>query len=276
MPLKPDHYAVIGNPIAHSLSPTIHALFAAQTGQAIEYGRLLAPLDGWVSCVEAFRQAGGRGLNVTVPFKTMAHAYATVCTERARHAGAVNTLTFWDDRVEGDNTDGVGLVRDLVERIGVSLAGARVLIVGAGGAARGVVMPLLEAAVARVHVANRNEAKARSWVAPMAQIPLAQGRLTCSALEAAQGGFEIIINATSAGLDGTAPLLAETVWYEASLALDLVYGDEPTPFMAQAQAAGCACVEDGLGMLVAQAAVAFEGWRGVRPDMASVYAALRG
>lgn len=277
MPLKPDRYAVIGNPIAHSRSPEIHALFAAQTGACMEYVRLLAPPDGFVTTVAEFRAAGGCGANVTVPFKTEAWAYATRHTARARLAGAVNTLAFEGAQVLGDNTDGVGLVDDIQARMGLPLAGLRLLIVGAGGAARGVVGPLLEAGVAQLTVANRTPEKAREWVALMhEQLPQTSAkRLSVSGLDDLTAGFDVIVNATSAGLSGSAPAVPVAAWSGVRLALDMVYGAQPTPFMQAARQAGCAQVADGFGMLVGQAAAAFELWRGVRPALGPAYRALR-
>jgi shikimate dehydrogenase len=276
MDSKPARYAVIGNPVAHSRSPAIHAMFAAQTGQHIEYGRLLAPLDGFHAAVESFRAEGGRGLNVTVPFKPEAHAYATVLTPRAAVAGAVNTLAFEANRVLGDNTDGAGLVSDLRERLGIELKGARLLLLGAGGAARGVLQPLLEAGVEQLVVANRTGARAvamRDDV--LARLPAASARLQAGGLSMAQGRFDIVINGTAAGLSDAAPEVPESVLQHARLALDMVYGAQPTAFMRLALNAGCPQVEDGLGMLVGQAAESFALWRGVRPLTAPVHAAIR-
>ena len=271
-----DRYAVIGNPVAHSRSPAIHAQFARQTGQDIAYERIAAPLDGFVAAVEAFRAAGGRGLNVTVPFKVEAFAYCQHRSPRAAAAGAVNTLAFREDGVHGDNTDGVGLVRDVEQRLGFRLAGARVLMLGAGGAARGVLAPLLEAGVARLVVANRTAARAVE-LAALAGDARASGcgfeSLAPSALAAE--GFDLVVNATSAGLDDAAPEVDDAVYAGARLAYDMVYGARPTAFMRQAAARGCARVSDGLGMLVEQAAESFFVWRGVRPQTGPVYRQLR-
>jgi shikimate dehydrogenase len=264
-----DRYAVIGHPVAHSKSPWIHAEFARQTGQDIEYLRIEAPLDGFARTVDAFRAAGGRGANVTLPFKDQASRYCgTALTERARLAGAVNTLVFADHGVSGDNTDGVGLLRDLTVNLAREIAGARVLLLGAGGAARGVLAPLLAARPSRLVVANRTAQKARD---------LARRFET-----AAAGGFEefrseqfdLLINATSAGLAGEAPPLAAAAFAPGALAYDMVYGRD-TPFLALARSAGAAA-HDGSGMLVEQAAESFLVWRGVRPETAPVLAALRG
>jgi shikimate dehydrogenase len=261
-----DRYAVFGNPIAHSKSPLIHAEFARQTGQDLAYEAILAPLDDFAGALQAFRGRGGRGANVTVPFKEQAHALADRLSARAEAAGAVNTLTFGDGTVLGDNTDGVGLVNDLADNLGVALAGARVLLLGAGGAARGVVLPLLERGPARLLIANRTAAKARE----LADRFGCQG---CGFDELAEQSFDLVINATSASLAGDAPPLPEGIYAPGALAYDMMYGRE-TPFMAAARAAG-ARVADGLGMLVEQAAEAFCVWRGVRPDTAPVIAMLR-
>jgi shikimate dehydrogenase len=268
---------VIGNPIAHSRSPAIHAMFAAQTGQDVVYGRMLAPLDGFAAAVDAFRAEGGRGLNVTVPFKSLAFDYAGTHTPRAAVAGAVNTLAFDGDTVLGDNTDGAGLVADIEERVGMRLDGARLLLLGAGGAARGVLQPLLAAGVARLVIANRTAARAHALLAEVAPRldPRHAARLSAGGLDEAGTGFDMIVNATAAGLSDAAPVLPERAWRGTRLALDMVYGLRPTPFMRAATEAGCARAEDGLGMLVAQAAESFALWRGLRPATAPVYAALR-
>lgn len=271
--LRRARYAVIGNPIAHSRSPAIHAQFAAQTGQAIEYGRLLAPLDGFAEAVERFRAGGGSGLNVTVPFKLEAAGIADRLTARAQAAGAVNTLRFDDDGCLGDNTDGVGLLRDVQTRCGLPLTDARVLLLGAGGAARGALRPLLDAGVAQLLVANRTAPTAQALVAAFDDPRLAACGLDAPQLRNER--FEVIVNATSAGLADAAPSLPEPLLASARLAYDMVYGAQPTAFMRAARNAGCAQVSDGLGMLVEQAAESFFVWRGVYPDTAPVYAALR-
>ncbi|MFT4102645.1 MAG: shikimate dehydrogenase [Burkholderiaceae bacterium] len=267
-----DRYAVIGHPIEHSRSPQIHAAFAEQTGQRLSYGRLLAPLDGFAATVAGFRAAGGRGLNVTVPFKLEAAALADTLTPRAAAAGAVNTLVFAGAGVLGDNTDGVGLVRDLERRLACPLAGRRVLLLGAGGAARGVVLPLLEAGVASIGVFNRSRDRARELAAAFDQA--AGGRL--AALDDyPSSGIDLIVNATSAGLQDAAPAVPPACLAGARLAYDMVYAARPTAFMRAAGQAGCARVSDGLGMLVEQAAESFRLWRGVMPETTPVYAALR-
>ena len=267
-----DRYAVIGNPVAHSRSPWIHAEFARATGQDLTYGRIEAPLGGFAEAVDRFRAEGGRGANVTLPFKSDAFRYATELTPRARAAEAVNTLRFDGAAVLGDNTDGVGLLRDLTGNLGRPLEGRSVLLVGAGGAAQGVIAPLLEARPRRLVIANRTADKARA---------LAQ-RFGASAggglADFAGERFDLVINATSAGLQvgggGEGAPVAATAFASGALAYDMVYGRD-TPFLALARAADAeAC--DGSGMLVEQAAESFFLWRGVRPDTAPVLAALRG
>jgi len=261
-----DRYCVFGNPIAHSKSPRIHALFARQTGQDLSYAAILAPLDGFAASVRDFAAAGGRGANITVPFKEEAFRFATALTPRAEAAGAVNTLSFSGESIRGDNTDGAGLVRDIAHNLGFAIAGKRILLIGAGGAARGVILPLLDQSPAATIVANRTAAKA-------AELATAFG-IEGGGFESLAGrAFDLVINATSAGLsDATLPL-PEGVFAPGCLAYEMLYGRE-TRFMAQARAAGAA-VADGLGMLVEQAAEAFFVWRGVRPDTAPVLAELR-
>jgi shikimate dehydrogenase len=267
-----DRYAVVGNPIAHSQSPQIHAAFARQTGQDLVYDAILAPMDGFAAAVAAFRAAGGRGLNVTVPFKLEAFALANERTERAREAGAVNTLRFDDERALGDNTDGAGLVADITLRLRVPLAGKRVLLMGAGGAARGVVGPLLRERPASLAIANRTVAKAHAIAREFAgQGPVRGGGYADVAGEA----FDVVINATSASLEGSVPPVPAGAFAPAALAYDMVYGDRATSFLVSAQAAGAKTTADGLGMLVAQAAESFLLWRGIRPDTAPIIDALR-
>lgn len=265
-----DIYAVIGNPIAHSKSPEIHARFAAQTGQDIDYRRLLAPLDDFAGTVAAFIAAGGKGANVTVPFKLEAFALATRLTPRAQAAGAVNTLKFDGDAILGDNTDGVGLVADIVRNAGVALAGRRILLLGAGGAARGVILPLLQQAPAELVIANRTAAKALA----LAQEFAAQGPILACDFADLAGPFDIVINATAASLAAALPPIPARVFSPACFAYDMMYGKEPTVFMRFAAQHG-ATVRDGLGMLVEQAAESFLLWRGVRPATAPVLAQLR-
>jgi len=257
-----ERYAVIGQPVAHSKSPWIHARFAAATRQDVDYGLIEAPLGGFERAAEAFRAGGGRGLNVTLPFKEDAFRYCKELSPRARQARAVNTITFGAD-VFGDNTDGVGLVRDL----GAELPGRRVLVMGAGGAAQGVVGALLEAGVAALTIANRTEMRAKEIAARFAGV-------STSGYAALAPGFDLIVNATSAGLADDAPVLPHGVLAKAKLAYDMVYGRD-TPFLAAARAAGVR-TSDGLGMLVEQAAESFLVWHGVRPETRSVLQELRG
>jgi shikimate dehydrogenase len=261
-----DRYAVIGNPVAHSKSPVIHAEFARATGQDIEYGRIEAPLDAFAREVEHFRIAGGKGVNVTLPFKHQAFRLCTRFSERARTAEVVNTMRFADSY--GDNTDGVGLVRDIAQNLAYDLGNRSVLLLGAGGAARGVIGALLEAGAARLMVANRTLSRAQSLAERFPGISV------CG-YEALEGErFDIVINATSAGLAGAAPPVPEGLLAKSVLAYDMVYGRD-TPFLAAARRAGArAC--DGLGMLVEQAAESFFVWRGVHPATRPVLAKLRG
>ncbi|AOB40833.1 shikimate dehydrogenase [Bordetella parapertussis] len=278
LPASPPRYAVIGNPIAHSRSPQIHAMFSAQTGRPLRYERLLAPVDGFLPTVQAFRESGGLGLNVTVPFKLEAYALAEArLSERARLAGAVNTLSWRDGAWHGCNTDGVGLVNDLL-RLGVALAGARVLLVGAGGAARGVLQPLAAAGCARIHIVNRTAARAAELAAAWrAAAPRTGTQVSAGALaQAAEpGGWDVAINATASSLQDAAPDLPGGLYAPDALAYDMMYGARPTAFMRQAEADGAARCADGLGMLVGQAAESFHIWHGVRPDPGPVLLALR-
>jgi shikimate dehydrogenase len=268
-----DRYAVVGNPIAHSRSPAIHARFAAQTGQDLHYEALLAPLDGFEAVVRAFAAAGGRGLNVTVPFKERAFALADRHSPRAQAAGAANTLIFATGEVVADNTDGVGLVRDLTARHGLALADAPVLLLGAGGAASGVIEPLLAAGVRELRIVNRTAARAQALAGRFADPRLSGGGFETLADAVAPG--TVLINATSAGLAGEAPPVPAAVFEAARFAYDMVYGAQPTAFLRAAVAAGCPALADGLGMLVEQAAESFRLWRGVMPDTEPVYRALR-
>ena len=274
-----DRYAVFGNPIGHSKSPRIHALFAAQTGQDISYQAILAPTDGFAEALHAFAAAKGgpaKGANVTVPFKEEAFRLATRRTARAEAAGAVNTLSFEHAEVIGDNTDGAGLVRDLKHNLGCDPAGRRILLLGAGGAARGVILPLLLEHPAELLIANRTEETAARLALEFARLPgcAVEVKPDSTGFASLAGrSFDLVINATSAGLSGAVLPLPTSVFGSRCVAYEMVYGRE-TPFMSQARAAG-ARVADGLGMLVEQAAEAFFVWRGVRPHTASVLAALK-
>lgn len=261
-----DRYAVFGHPIGHTKSPRIHAAFARQTGQDMAYEAIEAPLDDFAGALAAFRTAGGRGCNVTVPFKETAWHLATEQSERAQQAGAANTLIRTEAGWRADNTDGAGLVRDLTANLGFSLAGCRVLILGAGGATRGVLGPLLAESPSRLFVANRTASKA---VELAAQFGCAGGGFA----EIPAQPFDLVINATAASLAGELPPLPEAVFSPGALAYDMMYGRD-TPFLAFARAHD-ARVADGLGMLVEQAAEAFWLWRGVRPQTGPVLQALR-
>ena len=258
-----DRYAVIGHPIAHSKSPLIHSLFAQATGQDMVYTAIEAPLDGFAAVVHAFHAQGGRGLNVTLPFKLQAFELATDPLESARLAGAVNALKFVGDRIYADNFDGLGLVNDIQRNLGVSLAGKRVLLCGAGGATRGAIVPIALQKPALLAVANRSADKAHQLKRDFA----AHVNLQTGGFEDLAGeSFDVVLNATSTGLtQANLPLLAG-VFATGALAYELVYGKGLTPFLKQAQAAGTAHIADGVGMLVEQAAEAFAWWRGVRPD----------
>lgn len=270
-----DRYAVIGHPIAHSRSPRIHAAFARQTGQQLEYEALLAPLDGFVDTVTQFREAGGRGLNVTVPFKLEAFALASRRTDRAATAGAVNTLMFDADGILGDNTDGAGLVRDLVANLQCPLARRRVLLLGAGGAARGALLPLLQAGPASLTLANRTEAKAHALTDAFRQYTAGTTLHASTFAGLAGQQFDVVINATSASLSAEAPPLPAGIYAPDALAYDMMYGSSETAYLRAARDAGVKHLADGLGMLVEQAAESFALWRGVRPHTAPVLAELR-
>ena len=263
-----DRYAVIGNPISHSKSPLIHSMFAGQTAQDISYQAIEAPLDGFAATIDRLRSEGYKGCNVTVPFKFDAFNIATELSERAQAAKAVNTLSFKGDAIVGDNTDGAGLVRDIEQNLGVSLLNKRVLLMGAGGAAYGVVLPLLNAG-ATLAIANRTSGKAIELADQFAGSAISGGSYD----DLAGRQFDAIINATSAGLTDSEVPLPKNIFAEGALAYDMMYGRE-TPFMKFAREKG-AQVADGLGMLVEQAAEAFHIWRSVRPDTATVIAKLR-
>ncbi|GAB3260077.1 shikimate dehydrogenase [Chitinimonas naiadis] len=265
-----DRYAVIGHPVAHSKSPFIHAAFAEQTRQQLVYETLEAPLDDFIGTVAQFLAMGGAGCNVTVPFKEEAFRFANELTERAELAGAVNTLWLDDEGVVGDNTDGAGLVCDLLRH--TTLEGKRILLLGAGGASRGVILPLLDEEPASLLIANRSADKAEALAAHFSEFGEVQG-VGLTAL--GKGEFDIVINATSASLAGAELLLPDGLWRPAVLAYDMMYGKTETAFLQQAARHGVTQRLDGLGMLVEQAAEAFLAWRGVRPDTAPVLAALR-
>lgn len=266
-------YAVFGHPIDHSLSPWIHAAFARQTGIALEYRAIDATPERFAAALAEFADGGGRGANVTLPLKEQAFAACASVSERARRAGAVNTLIRRGDGWEGDNTDGSGLVRDLTGRHGLDLRARRVLLIGAGGAARGVAPALLDAGIADLFVVNRTPQRADALADALGE----PGRVHPRYFEdiGALGNFDLIVNATSAGRSGVFPRLPVTLVGIRAAAVDLNYGDAATAFLAWARAAGAHVGIDGLGMLVEQAADSFERWHGVRPDTDPIYAELR-
>ncbi|NQX87192.1 MAG: shikimate dehydrogenase [Halioglobus sp.] len=268
-----DRYAVFGNPVKHSKSPEIHTLFAQQCAQAMTYRAVRVEPEGFADAAAAFFQGGGTGLNVTVPFKQAAFEFADKVSDRAARAGAVNTLTCVSGgKIEGDNTDGCGLITDLVENLGWALQGSDVLLLGAGGAARGVLAPLLAQQPEQLLVVNRTAERAEQLAASFAPL----GTLAGGDLNLVHGRqFDIVINATSAGLSGELPDLPGGVLREHSCCYDLLYGSLPTPFMRWAAHHAAWAVADGLGMLVEQAAAAFYIWRGVRPDSQAVISHLR-
>jgi shikimate dehydrogenase len=273
----PDRYAVIGHPIAHSKSPLIHGLFAEATGQDMTYEAIDggAESGGFERALAAFRAAGGRGMNVTLPFKLAALAVADEASDDARLAGAANALRFEGGRVQAQNFDGVGLVRDIEANLQLPLAARRVLLLGAGGATRGALLPLARAGAAHICIANRTAAKAEALAAELA--PHLHGcALAGSGLEtlATSGAFDVVINATSASLGGDTPAVPTSAFAAGALAYDMVYGKGLTPFLRLAQSAGAAHLADGVGMLVEQAAEAFAWWRGVRPDTRAALAQL--
>ncbi len=271
-----SRYAVVGNPVAHSQSPFIHAAFAAQTGEPVTYERLLCPLDGFAAAARAFAAVGASGCNVTMPFKFEAFTLTARRTARADVAGACNVLRFDADGWYGDNTDGAGLVRDIERNAGVALRDARVLLIGAGGGAAGVLGPLLAAGASDVVVANRTLARAHDLVARhRAAMPGAEReRVIATTLDACGSGFDVVVNASASSATGAAVPVAPTVLRRGALALDMMYGPAADAFLAWATAHG-AHGRDGLGMLVEQAAEAFAFWRQRAPDTVPVLAALR-
>ncbi|MDZ5457584.1 shikimate dehydrogenase [Azohydromonas lata] len=264
----PDRYAIVGNPVSQSKSPLIHAEFARQTGQALEYIRLEAPagFDGFKATVDAFRAQGARGVNVTAPHKLDALAYATETSDAAHLAGAANILAFDGGRVRADNFDGVGLVNDLRLNQGFDVAGRRVLLLGAGGAVRGALLPLLAQQPMGIVIANRTEAKARALAAQCGSAAV-QG---CGLNDLDGMAFDIVLNGTSASLAGELPGIPFAVFGSAQLAYEMAYGKGLTPFLRLARDAGVPRLADGVGMLVEQAAEAFNWWRGARPDTAAL------
>ncbi len=268
-----DKYGVIGNPIAHSKSPQIHALFAQQTGHDISYEAIFSETDKFINTVKEFQNAGGKGMNVTVPFKQEAWELADTLSDRARLAGAVNTLSFNDDgTISGDNTDGAGMVADIKINLGVEFTSKRVLILGAGGAVRGVLLPVISESPADITIANRTVSKAVDLAAAFANKTNIHA---CGFNELEGQQFDIIINGTSAGLGGEMPPIPASIIADYCCCYDMVYSDKPTTFVEWAQDNGAAIAADGLGMLVGQAAESFFIWRSVRPETKSVMAALR-
>ena len=267
-----DRYAVMGHPIAHSKSPFIHRRFAAETGESIAYDALLVEPDGFRAAVERFRADGGCGLNVTIPFKEEAFGLASRRSERAERAGAVNTLWFEGTRICGDNTDGIGLVRDLSRNLAVDVEARSVLLLGAGGAARGVIGPLLDALPRRLVIANRTMSRA----VELAQRFADQGPVSAVAFDAlASGAFDVVVNATASSLAGDLPPLPPGTLRAGGVAYDTAYAAQPTPFVRWGVRQGAAVATDGLGMLVEQAAESFRLWRGREPRTSPVIDALQ-
>lgn len=270
-----DRYAVLGHPVEHSQSPFIHRAFAGQTGQALVYERVLCPLDGFEAAVRRFADEGARGCNVTVPFKIVAPRLARRVSARAERAGAANVLGFDADGWWADNTDGIGLVRDIEDHAGVALASRRVLMAGAGGAAAGVLGPLIETRPAQVVIVNRSAERARALVDRHRDLAVAHGvELGTATIDAPGRAFDVVLNATASSLQGQPAPVPASVLRPGTLAVDLMYGPAAAPFLGWARQGG-ATGRDGLGMLVEQAAEAFHRWRGVRPATAPVLAALR-
>ena len=270
-----DLYCVMGHPVAHSRSPWIHQRFAALTGQALDYERQLVPLDGFIQAVQQFAQAGGRGCNVTVPFKHEAAQCADSCSPRVHLAGAANTLVLAQGRIHADNTDGLGLVADITRNAGVPLAGRDVLLVGAGGAGAGVLGPLLEQGPRSLVVANRTLARAQALVQSHSELAaLQKTKLLALDLQGLEHDFDLIINATASSLEGAGVPVPAQVLRPGCLAYDMMYGPAAQGFLHWATQHG-AQARDGLGMLVEQAAEAFALWRGVRPPAAQMLAELR-
>ncbi len=272
MNIAADQYAVMGNPIAHSKSPLIHALFAAQTDQLMRYDAILVDRYDFADAVTRFYDNCGLGLNITAPFKQEAWSLVSNLTSRAQRAQAVNTIWLDEDgMLWGDTTDGAGLVRDLLENYQQAIAGRRVLLLGAGGASRGVLEPLLEQNPAELVIANRTLERAET----LAQAFKAYGEVSASSMEGVSGAFDLVINGTSASLQGEVPALPVSTINENTVVYDMVYGGHDTPFMAWAKEQGAGRVIDGLGMLVEQAAESFYIWRGIRPKTLNIVNEIR-
>ncbi|WP_428618131.1 shikimate dehydrogenase [Shewanella sp.] len=269
--VTPDRYAVFGHPIGHSKSPFIHQMFAASTGESVSYEAILAPLDGFAESLQTFFVEGGKGANVTLPFKEQAFALCDCLGQEAKLAGAVNTLSLLPDgRIKGDNTDGLGLVADLTRHLG-SLSGKSVLLIGAGGAARGAILPLLNAGIKSLAIHNRTQSKAEQ----LAETFNTYGAVEAKTLAELTHSFDLVINSTSASLSGELPALPEAIIDPHSVCYDMMYGREVTAFNRWASDLGVAMTIDGLGMLVGQAAKSFAIWRGVEPEVQPVIDKLR-
>ncbi len=265
-----DRYAVFGNPIAQTKSPRLHSAFAEQFGEDMSYEAREIEAGGFEEAVHAFIEHGGQGLNVTAPFKVEAEAMADESRESAAICGAANCLKFEDGRIIAENFDGIGLVRDIRRNLGVDPKGKRVLIAGAGGAARGALEPLIEAGVAEIVIANRSVERAQA----VAELLGPRGSISACGYEALEPGFDILLNGTSASLAGAAPPIPGVAFVGAELAYDLAYGKGLTPFLAQAQKYRVRQTADGVGMLVEQAAEAFHWWRGKWPETGALIAEL--
>ncbi|WP_041061091.1 shikimate dehydrogenase [Vibrio owensii] len=266
-----DRYAVFGNPIGHSKSPFIHTLFARQTNQSLVYTAESAPVDGFIDAATVFFAEGGKGCNITMPFKEDAYQFASRLTERAQLAGAVNTLKKLDDgEIIGDNTDGAGLVQDLLQHQ-VVLEGARILIIGAGGAARGVIKPLLDQKPTSLTITNRTFSKAQD----LAELFVSHGPIVAKEMESIDEECDVIINSTSASLSGELPAISSSIFADNSTSYDMIYGKGMTSFNLWARENGAAHAYDGLGMLVGQAAESFMLWRGLRPGAKQILRELR-
>ena len=271
MPLQIDRYVVIGNPIGHSKSPLIHHMFAEQTQQNLDYQALLVPLGGFEQTVSELFANGLRGCNITIPFKQEAWAFAQQLSSYAQTAGALNTLMIRPDQsIYGHNTDGLGMMRDLLVNKQVAIKGKKVLVLGAGGAVRGIIQPLAEAEPAKIVLANRTAATAVELANDFSKF----GEVHGGGFEAINDSFDLIINGTAASLQGEMPDLPPNCLVEGGCCYDMMYGNEPTPFMRWAYENRAAQVFDGIGILIEQAAEAFELWRGIRPDTQPVFAAL--
>jgi len=271
-PPSPDRYGLVGHPVEHSRSPLIHTLFARQTGQNLSYELLDVEAAGFETAVRGFGAAGGKGLNVTVPHKETAFALCDECSEAATAAGAVNTISIDEGRLRGDNTDGVGFIRDVTLNQRQALAGRSIIVLGAGGAARGVVGPLLDQGPAELVIANRTKERADRLVADLKRT--GDLRAVTFAELAALPAFDVLVNATSAGLQGEAPPFPASLVDDGSFCYDLVYSQHDTPFVTWAKSSGAERAVQGWGMLVEQAAESFAIWRGVRPDTRALIAQL--